>query len=362
MPSFKVRGLIQISACLARILFLTWILMPGSAVAWNTFTHPYLSRIAFDQMPTDFRDLFTEHVTLILSGSLAPDLVLMDWSNHEWNVHSGEGGQGRAPARVEALFATILEGLTGQAPDYPKLANELGLLAHYMADINQPLHTDKADHEGLAHVGYEWDVYQRQDQFRFLDHGRRYFLDPYSETVLMAEAANRYYDQIMESYVSGIGYEGLERITALQLQNAVNAITDAWTTVWLRAMASGPSVGIRTNQAFFGSGERVEIVLSTLAGNAPTPGADIYVAVADQWGGLWFIGPEGMSEWPPVPWCSGVTLSDEKSIVLAFELGEIREESCYGLYAVAVPTGQDPLEPQWWLSDLAGARFCLTLP
>jgi hypothetical protein len=336
--------------------------MPGRALAWHTFTHPYLARIAFDQMPTDFRDRFSEQVTSILAGSLAPDLVLMDRSNHEWNVHSGDGGEGGAPARIEALFATVLEGLKEEGPDYRKIANDLGLLAHYLSDINQPLHTDDADLEGLVHAGYELDVFSRQNTFSFLDHGRRFFLDPYTETVVMAEAANCYYDQIMESYVGGTGYEGLERITAIQLQNAVDAITDAWTTLWLRSTVSVPSVGIRTNQAFYSSGDSVEILLSTLAGKTWAPGADIYVAVADQWGGLWFVGSEGMSEWPPVPWRSGVILSDEKSMVLAFELGEIGQESCYGLYAVAVLPGQNPLEPQWWLSELAGARFCLAPP
>jgi hypothetical protein len=336
--------------------------MPASANAWHTLTHPYLTRVAFDQMPTDFRDRFREHVTSILAGSLAPDLILMDWSNHEWNVHSGEGGRGGAPARVEALFSTILEGLTGEAPDDRRLANDLGLLSHYLADIHQPLHTDDADLEGFAHAGYELDVFQRQDQFRFLDHGRTFFLDPHAETIVMAEEANRYYDQIMESYAGGNRYEGLERITALQLQNAVDGITDAWTTLWIRATASGPGLGIRTNHAFFRSGESVEVLLSTLTGKASILGADIYVAVADQWGGLWFVGMEGISEPSPVPWRSGVILSDEKSVVLSFALGEIGRESCYGLYAVAVQTGRDPLDPQWWLSELAEARSCLTPP
>lgn len=360
MKSVKIRIKIWRGAWLTSILCLAWFLMPGSALAWHTFTHPYLTRIALDQMPSDFRDRFREHVPSILAGSLAPDLVLWDWSNHEWNVHSGEGGQGGAPARVEALFAGILEGLTGQVPDDGNLANDLGLLSHYLADINQPLHTDDANLEGLAHAGYELDVFQRQDQFRFLDHGRAFFLDPHGETVGMAEEANRYYDQIMESYAGGKRYEGLDRITGLQLQSAVDAITDAWATLWLRATASGPSLGIRTSHAVFGSGDSVEVLLSTLAGKGPAPSVDIYVAVADQWGGLWFVGPEGTGEQAPVPWRSGVILSDEKSVVFSSELGEIGLESCYGLFAVDVQTGEDPLDPQQWISGLAEARFCLS--
>jgi hypothetical protein len=362
MPCFKLNDWIQKAFWMGGILCLGWFGMPGRALAWHTFTHAYLARIAFDQMPGAFEAAFEDHLDAVVAGAMAPDLVLMDWDNHEWNVHSGEGGQGGAPARVETLFAAILEGLTGEAPDYPKLAKDLGLLAHYLADINQPLHTDNADLEGLVHAAYEWDVFQRQDQFIFLDHGRSFLLDPNAETIMMAEAANRYYDQIVESYVSGIEYEGLEWVTALQLQNAVDAITDAWTTLWFRATASGPSLGIRTNQAFFRSGDRVEIVLSTLAGNAPTPGADIYVAVADRWGGLWFVGSDGISAWPSLPWRSGKALSDEKSVVLSFELGEIGQGSCYGLYAVAVPAGQDLLDAQGWLSELAEARFCLVPP
>jgi hypothetical protein len=359
MPRIRIRVWIQNALWMTGLICLGCFGMPGRALAWHTFTHPYLARIAFDQMPGDFEATFKDHLAAMVAGAMAPDLVLMDWNNHEWNVHSSEGGQGGAPARVEALFATILEGLKEEEPDYRKLANDLGLLAHYLADINQPLHTDDADLEGLVHAGYELDVFSRQSTFSFLDHGRRFFLDPYTETVGMALSANRYYDQIMESYVGGTGYEGLERIMALQLQNAVDAIMDAWTTLWLRATVSGPSVGIRTNQAFFRSGESVEILLSTLAGKTLTPTADIYVAVADQWGGLWFIGSEGISAWPPVPWRSGRVLSDEKSVVLSFEFGGIVQESCYGLYAVAVQTGQDPLDPTWWLSELAGARFCL---
>jgi hypothetical protein len=336
--------------------------MPVSATAWHTLTHPYLTRVAFDRMPSDFRDRFEEHVPSILAGSLAPDLVLMDWSNHEWNVHPGEGGQGGAPAQVEALFDTILEALIGQSSDDRKLANDLGLLSHYLADINQPLHTGKADLEGFVHGPYELDVFNLQQTFSFPDHGRMFFLDPRSETIVMAEQANRYYDQIMESYMGGAGYEGLERITALQLQNAVDAIADAWITLWLRANVAGPSVGIRTSQAIFRSGDRVEVLLSSLAGKAKTPVADLYVAVADLGGGLWFVGPDGISEQAPVAWRRGGILSDEKSAVLTFDLGEIGQERSYVLYAVAVQTGKDPMDPQWWLSELGEARICLSPP
>jgi hypothetical protein len=362
MPRIGIKGRIQNLIWISALLFLGWFGMPGRAMAWYTLTHPYLARIAFDQMPDDFEATFKGHFDAIFAGAIAPDLVLMDWSNHEWNVHSGEGGQGGAPARVQSLFDTILEGLKEKEPDYQSLAYDLGLLAHYLADINQPLHTDDAYLEELVHMAYELDVYSRQDTFAFLDHGRRFFLDPYAESIVMAESANRYYDQIMENYLGGTRYEGLERRTALQLQNAVDAITDGWTTLWLRATVSVPSLGIRTNQAFYWSGDSVELSLSTLSGNGPTPSADIYVAVADRGGDLWFIGPEGISGWPPAPWRSGVNLSDETSVVLSFQLGEIAEGGCYGLYAVAVPTGQDPLDPQWWLSRLAEARFCLALP
>jgi hypothetical protein len=356
------RGLNSRRACLAGILCLAWLLMPGSAAAWFTLSHPYLTRIAFDQMPGDFQDRFRDHMAYLLAGSLAPDLALMDWSNHEWNVHAPKGEQGGAPARVESLFNTIQEELTGQAPDDDQLAYDLGLLSHYLADINQPLHTDETDLESLAHVDYEWDVHQRLGQFTFLNHGGLFFLDPYADTIALAESANPYYDQIIGNYTGGTRYQGLERITALQLQSAVDSIADAWTTLWLRTTASGPSVGIRTNQAFFTGGDSVEITLSTLAGKEPTANADIYVAAADQRGGLWFVDSNRIDEWPPVPWRSGNGLTDGKSVVLAFQLGKIGQESCYDLYAVAVQAGKDPLNPQWWLAGPASAHFCLEPP
>jgi len=362
MFPLNIKGLVRGGGWFAGILCLAWILMPRSAIAWHTLTHSHLARIAFYQMPTDFQDLFQEHFTRILSGSLAPDLILRDWSNHEWKVHSEDGLQGGAPARVEELFSVILEGLASQTPDYPKVANELGLLSHYLADINQPLHTDQADLEGLFHAGYEWDVYIRQNGFSFLDHGRTFCLDPYSDTILMAVSANRYYNQILESYTGGTGYEGLEKTTAFCLQSAVDAITDAWTTLWERATASGPTIGIRTNQAFFLSGDDFEILLSTMVGNTPAISSDIYAAVADQQGSLWFIDSEGMFTRSPVSCRSGKPLSDEKTVVLSLTLGEIGQGSCYRVYAVALPEGQDPLDPHGWLTELAGARFCLSPP
>jgi len=356
----RVNKLIQAGIRFTRILCLAWILMPGSAIAWHTLTHPYLARIAFYQMPIDFQDRFQEHFTRIVAGSVAPDLSLRDWSNHEWNVHSEEGFQAGAPARVEALFVSILEGLAAETPDDPAIADELGLLSHYLADINQPLHTDEMDLEGVFHAAYEWEVYLHQNDFSFLDHGRTFVLDPYSETISMAVSANRYFDQILEGYAGITGCDELERTTALCLQSAVDAITDAWTTLWKRACPSGPHIGIRTNQAFFVSNETVEILLSTMAGNTPAFSADIYVAVVDHRGVFWFIDSEGMCARTVVPYRSNKPFSDEKTVVLSLALGEISQASCYRLYAAAVPEGRDPFEPQRWLTELAGAWVCLS--
>lgn len=105
----------------------------------------------------------------------------------------------------------------------------VGILAHIVGDVAQPMHTDSSDREERVHSSYEVAVDERSERgddvysFRFdgIDPAR-----PYARTVAVARQAHRAYDDLVRIYdVHGYNRR-VHRITKRQLNRAANALAD----------------------------------------------------------------------------------------------------------------------------------------
>lgn len=105
----------------------------------------------------------------------------------------------------------------------------VGILAHIVGDVAQPMHTDSSDREDRVHSSYEVAVDGRSERsddiYRFgfdgLDPAR-----PYARTRAVARRAHLAYGDLVRTY-DAYGYNArVHRITQRQLNRAANALAD----------------------------------------------------------------------------------------------------------------------------------------
>ncbi|MCD6197917.1 MAG: zinc dependent phospholipase C family protein [Deltaproteobacteria bacterium] len=321
--------------------------------------HTHITRTAFEHLPEHIQEVFEPYLDSILWESMSPDLFLRDWPNHEWNIHRAPGDNTAAPVRIQSLAQEILDALRQLPPDISEAADKLGLLSHYLADISQPLHTDEyAEEESWIHIPYEKDVYVHQAELTFDDRGTRFRPDIYNTVIDSARQANMYYQAIIDAYAMGDGYAGVRQISQLNYERAVHDIADVWTTLWLLATSDAPSLALQVNQGCFRPGDMIQLKLTALPGSNQPQEADLYVAVTDASGTLWFMtpGPEFSRDLSPLHTSLSLPQSEEQ-ILFAAPVESCDADADFTVYALLAATGSDLSKLESWLSNLASVNF-----
>ncbi|MFK5894298.1 MAG: zinc dependent phospholipase C family protein [Pseudomonadota bacterium] len=327
-------------------------------IAWNTLTHSQLSQIAFNHLPDDVRESIQAYLPDIYRGAVAPDLYLQDWENHDLNIHGNETEQLAAITRITELYESIKNNLSSSNRDLSLAAYEMGLLSHYLADINQPLHTDELAQEDLLHSNYETDVLLWFDNFLFTEKGIRYRNDPKQMVIDSAEQANRFYYPIYSSYLNKVdstnnGFNNTQGITWINIQRAIEDIRDTWLTLLLQNDSPQKNIAISVNKKIYYPGESIQIQLSTLLAKNYEVRTDLYIAVSFPSGEFLFLNKESKFVPDKIPryqnWLIKNTDIEIFNTLLRPEdiLGE------YKLYALLVKPDHKLEDITNWLSDIA---------
>lgn len=343
------------------IIFLAALLSPHFCDAWFTPMHSDITQTAFENLPADIQKIFLAHLDAILWGALAPDIVLRDWPNHEWNIHRIPGDKTSAPTRIQQLSQNILQDLGQEPPDMAKAADKLGLLSHYLADINQPMHTDDyADDNAWIHFAYEIDSYNHETELTYSNCGIKLRSSIYDDAISSARQANLYYQTIIDAYANGEGYDGVRRITSLNYDRAVRDIVEVWTTLWLQATAKNPSLALQLNQPYFRPGDMMRLRLTALPGSLFARKADLYVAVLENDGTLWFMNPGEKLTREISPFRKAWTVSQPiDEILFSAPLEGCYSPSRFTVYALLVSAGSNPPKPELWMSNLAEVNLVI---
>ncbi len=262
--------------------------------------HMEITRAAFLSLPEEIRQALYPYMGDILWESISPDVILHDWPNHEWNLHRVEGDETRAPSKIEEMARQIIWELKSESPNMEKVAKAMGQLSHYIADINQPLHTDELPGENFIHVSYENDVFSRFKKLEKGHEGIRFINDFSDWARTIAKRANLFYEPIMDAYGSGQGLDQLYEITRLCLRYAVSDIRDAWTTIWYAARPDRPlRLGLRLNQDAFIPGDVIRLDLSSTIA-LPCQKVDLYIVMATDDGLVSYLDSSGAFSKTPV--------------------------------------------------------------
>ena len=146
-----------------------------------------------------------------------------------WHVYDIWGETwGGAPEAAKVWFGRTEDRLA--AGRECAASKALGIMAHIVADIAQPMHTDGSlDAEDRVHSPYESAVDSRSEAS---DRVYRFSYDgvdpaaPFARTVRLAKVAHKYYRTLVRTY-DAHGYNAkVNRITKRELNRAANAVAD----------------------------------------------------------------------------------------------------------------------------------------
>lgn len=203
-------------------------------LAWSYHTHRKITADAVRLMPESFRREFAGKKSHFLKGSTDPDIVLKDFTNH---VYHPDGSAVDGLYRIQQLFDQAVElVISNENPD--ATAYLLGLMSHYIADINQPLHTagrDRDPDESEYHSQYERDINPILKELSLPQIEYQPVTSVTERVKSMAKEANRYYDEIGIAYRAGKGLAPLRKMTERQIAASVGHIIDFWLGVYQAA-------------------------------------------------------------------------------------------------------------------------------
>lgn len=193
-------------------LFLLFLFI-SPVFGWSAKTHQKIVKEALYSLPKEYQRKLMPYIDEMLNGSIAPDRVYKDFDNHVFHIH---GNKGRGPEKVRQKYLEIVSLIQEKRP-WRLIAFELGVLSHYIADLNQPLHTDTSKKEDLFHSKYEKDAEVINpkiiNNLVFISHPMSYIID----SILRA---NSYYKDIEKAYLNEGKFSNVSKITQNQIDKA----------------------------------------------------------------------------------------------------------------------------------------------
>ena len=206
----------------------------NTASAWSYHTHRKLTADAVRLMPEAFRNEFAGQKASCLKGSTDPDTLIKDFTNH---VYHPDGSMTDGLYRIQDLFKSSAELIRkGAEPD--KVAYMLGLMSHYIADLNQPLHTagsERNPDESEFHTRYERDLNPLLKDLPLPSVSYNPVNNIEQRVKDMTGNAYRDYSAIETAYCGGNGLPQVMETSKRQLAAATGNIIDFWLGVFAEA-------------------------------------------------------------------------------------------------------------------------------
>ncbi len=219
------------------LIIMLWLLLLAAATpanAWSYHTHRKITADAVRLMPESFRREFSGKKSHFLKGATDPDILIKDFLNH---VYHTDGSAVGGLSRIRQLFDKAVELIATQQ-DPEAIAYVLGLMSHYIADINQPLHTagrERDANESEYHSKFERDLNPVLKELKLPTVEYRPVTSVEERVKAMAREANRYYDEIGMAYRGGRGLEQVRTMAERQITASTQNIVDFWLGAYLVA-------------------------------------------------------------------------------------------------------------------------------
>uniref|UniRef100_A0A7C3MK74 Phospholipase C n=1 Tax=Dictyoglomus thermophilum TaxID=14 RepID=A0A7C3MK74_DICTH len=195
------------------VYFLIILLLSTPILGWGGKTHQKIAKEAFYALPKEYQKKLSPYFDEIIDGSTAPDRIYRDFDSHIYHVY---GSKGKGPEKVREKYLEIIRLIQDKKP-WRLIAFQLGVLSHYIADLNQPLHTATSKTENLFHSKYEKDAEviepKRPKSLKYISYPMSYIIE-------RAKIASKYYSDIERAYLRGKGFSDVSKITQRQIDEA----------------------------------------------------------------------------------------------------------------------------------------------
>lgn len=238
-----MRSRLLVVTCLAALLLLS---LPAVASAWangpdygNGFgTHDWILAQA-ERFAASKGDGWV-NLRLALPHTDDPDMVFHDFYYHVYDHFNGQD-YGNAPLKVSSWYAKALKDR--KAKKWNAASTDVGILAHYLGDICQPMHTDQTTLENTVHAPYEDAVDNITVSASSVTNwvhfsGYEATGNVQSFAIGLATASHKDYSALVHGFASG-GWANptVQAITKRSLNRATNALADV--IIGLRKAAPG---------------------------------------------------------------------------------------------------------------------------
>lgn len=219
------------------------ILAAGPLLAWTPNTQVAIAKHGTTLAPIDLHNQMERHEARFREGVLLP----FSDPDHARHVKTADG-QGYLD---QVIVKEVERAITAIEKHYPfsDIIHQLGVVAHYVADANNPLNTSDADpHEREYSTDYLRYVESAQPRFDvvFDGHGRM-IQEPNELEELIQRSLERsrsFYPSIGDEYRRVGAVNGVELyddrstafgVGALSFNHAVSDVTGVLRYIWLRA-------------------------------------------------------------------------------------------------------------------------------
>ena len=202
-----------------------------------------------------------------------PDTVFHDFYYHvyeRWNGHH----YGDAPKKVSSWYAKALTDR--RAKKWRAASVDVGILAHYVGDLCQPMHTDQTALEDTVHSSYEDVVDNLTTSASSLQSWAHFdgYQPPGNVTgfaVTLASASHKDYSALVRDYAAhGWDDATVRAITRRSLDRAANAMADL-----LIALRKGAPGGGSTGGGGGSGGEALAQVAASVSNAHPAQYASV---------------------------------------------------------------------------------------
>ena len=232
------------SAALCLAVLASALVLPRPALAWTDESRVELVQSAVRLMPESLRDLMIHHERELLDGVLHPGSA-EDQPEH-WQHPDGRYGAAALTAEEEAQ--ALIASVDGRAR-FGSIMHRFGKLAHWVSDVNNPLHAGDPDPRLKAYYrDYQGYLRQQMASFPLVFEGYRsdtltgagpaaYLMESAERARGYARAVARAYDDEgkrlsaqafdVRSLPFGVG--------SLSYSHAVSDITRVWLWTWEQA-------------------------------------------------------------------------------------------------------------------------------
>jgi len=211
------------------LLMLGPILISISANAWWKDAHWRISENTLEVIPTPLKEALSQHYSALLSGSVEPDYNRVDDHKIYLNSVSGWGSPGMSGAHFALeRFALQAESMLRAGKPMDEIAFVLGQAAHFIEDLNVPLHTVWGEtqdqhyaYESVAHFNWQAEKHYYPG-FYLIKNYRCYAFE-------IAKRSNRY---------AGLSLLNPPPPSVIEITwlDAINDLANLWQSIFYRAL------------------------------------------------------------------------------------------------------------------------------